>query len=145
MKSYKDFLDTIPNSDHPETFGQHSNAIVIAQMYEANTFFDNLLMILPKKVSAVEEKHVEQKVSLQNNRKALLSYLANQVLTVANEILKKIPKLIDMQSIERHSIVHNDTFTSVLFQEVFHLFVKQSHFSTRKSIFRVNFIIHSFR
>ena len=64
FKSYKDFVSSMPTTDHPEAFGQHSNADVASQIQESKMLFENLLMILPQKSSATAEKEVENEVNL---------------------------------------------------------------------------------
>ena len=62
MKSYKDFIQALPSSDHPETFGQHSNADIASQIQQSKGFFEDLLIVLPQKTSAIEEKKIENEV-----------------------------------------------------------------------------------
>ena len=63
LKSYKDFIRTMPTNDHPEAFGQHSNADVASQIQESKILFDTLLAVLPQKSSATVEKEVENEVT----------------------------------------------------------------------------------
>jgi dynein heavy chain len=62
FKLYKDFINSMPITDHPEAFGQHSNADVASQIQESKTLFDTLLAVLPQKSSATVEKEVENEV-----------------------------------------------------------------------------------
>lgn len=62
LKIYKDFINSMPTIDHPEAFGQHSNADVASQIQESKILFDTLLAILPQKSSATVEKEVEKEV-----------------------------------------------------------------------------------
>jgi dynein heavy chain len=52
----------MPTTDHPEAFGQHSNADVASEIQESKTLFDTLLTVLPQKLSATAEKEVENEV-----------------------------------------------------------------------------------
>lgn len=63
FKSYKDFINSMPNTDHPEAFGQNPNADVASQIQESKRLFDTLLTLLPQKSSATAEKEVESEVS----------------------------------------------------------------------------------
>lgn len=62
LKLYKDFINSMPATDHPEAFGQHPNADVTSQIQESKTLFDTLLTVLPQKLSATAEKEVENEV-----------------------------------------------------------------------------------
>ncbi len=64
LKIYKDFINSLPTTDHPEAFGQHPNADVASQIQESKVLFDTLLAVLPQKTSATVEKEVENEVSL---------------------------------------------------------------------------------
>ena len=62
LKSYKDFINSMPAIDHPEAFGQHSNADVASKIHESKVLFDGLLAVLPQKSSATVEKEIENEV-----------------------------------------------------------------------------------
>ena len=62
LKLYKDFINAMPASDHPEAFGQHPNADVASQIQESKALFDTLLAVLPQKASATGEKEIENEV-----------------------------------------------------------------------------------
>ena len=64
LKIYKDFINSLPTTDHPEAFGQHPNADIASQIQESKILFDTLLAVLPQKTSATVEKEVENEVSL---------------------------------------------------------------------------------
>jgi dynein heavy chain len=64
FKLYKDFINSMPATDHPEAFGQHSNADVASQIQESRILFNTLLAVLPQKTSATVEKEVENEVLL---------------------------------------------------------------------------------
>ena len=51
----------LPNLDHPELFGQHTNADVICQIEESKALFDTLLLIKSKRLQV--EKNKENRVS----------------------------------------------------------------------------------
>lgn len=64
FKSYKDFINSMPSTDHPEAFGQHPNADIASQIQESKTLFDTLLAVLPQKSSVTVEKEVENEVRI---------------------------------------------------------------------------------
>ena len=66
LKVYKDFINSIPSTDHPEAFGQNPNADVTSQIEESKTLFDTLLTVLPQQLSASAEKEVENEVIRKN-------------------------------------------------------------------------------
>uniref|UniRef100_A0A3Q3ETA1 Dynein heavy chain region D6 P-loop domain-containing protein n=1 Tax=Labrus bergylta TaxID=56723 RepID=A0A3Q3ETA1_9LABR len=46
--SYKEYISMLPSPEHPEVFGQHSNADIASQIAESRTLFDTLLSLQPK-------------------------------------------------------------------------------------------------
>lgn len=101
LKSYKDFINSMPSTDHPEAFGQHSNADVASQIQESKMLFDTLLAVLPQQTSATVEKEVEE-----------------QVVKTTNELLKSMPKQIDFEAVKKYMLVDTSPLSVVLFQEV---------------------------
>jgi len=65
FKFYKDYINSMPTTDHSEAFGQHSNADVASQIQESKILFDTLLAVLPQKSSATVEKEVENEVQIE--------------------------------------------------------------------------------
>ena len=47
-QSYKDYISLLPNVDHPDAFGQHSNADIASQIKESYTLFETLLSLQPQ-------------------------------------------------------------------------------------------------
>lgn len=45
QSSYKEYIHTLPSAEHPEVFGQHSNADIASQMAETKTLFDALFSL----------------------------------------------------------------------------------------------------
>ncbi|CAF0727175.1 unnamed protein product [Didymodactylos carnosus] len=87
LKIYKNFINSMPWTDHPEAFGQHSNADVASQIQESKILFDTLLAVLPQKTSAAAEKEVEDEV-----RKA------------AADMLKSMPHEINIEAVTNYII-----------------------------------------
>ncbi|UJR33040.1 hypothetical protein I4U23_020499 [Adineta vaga] len=100
FKSYKDFINSMPTIDHPETFGQHPNADVTSQIQESKMLFETLLSILPQKLSATAEKEVE-----------------NVVVKIVREMIKSMPHLIDMDAVKKYMLIDTSPLAVVLFQE----------------------------
>lgn len=73
LKSYKDFINSMPSTDHPEAFGQHPNADVTSQIEESKTLFDTLLTVLPQQLSASAEREVENEVIYMNFHQNLIN------------------------------------------------------------------------
>ena len=56
LKFYKDFIRSLPQSDHPAAFGQHSNSDMTASIDDANTLLDTLTSLQPKAVGTTDEE-----------------------------------------------------------------------------------------
>ena len=126
MKLYKDFINAMPATDHPEAFGQHPNADVASQIQESKALFDNLLAVLPQKASATGEKEVENEVTDELTKHAyghnyfirtLISFVS-QVAKVAGEMLKAMPRLINTEALRKYMAIDTSPLTVVLLQEV---------------------------
>lgn len=51
QSSYKEYIRMLPSTEHPEVFGQHSNADIASQIAETRTLFDTLLSLQPRVTS----------------------------------------------------------------------------------------------
>ncbi|CAF4716798.1 unnamed protein product [Rotaria socialis] len=100
FKSYKDFINAMPTTDHPEAFGQHPNADIASQIQESKTLFDTLLMVLPQKTSATVENEVE-----------------NEVAKATREMLKLMPHEIDIEAVKKYMLIDASPLSIVLLQE----------------------------
>lgn len=49
--TYKDYINMLPPTEHPEVFGQHPNADIASQIAESRTLFDTLLSMQPQVTS----------------------------------------------------------------------------------------------
>lgn len=47
LNSYREYVSMLPNMDHPEAFGQHTNADITSQSQEAKMLFEALLSMEP--------------------------------------------------------------------------------------------------
>ncbi|XP_061921125.1 dynein axonemal heavy chain 2 [Entelurus aequoreus] len=52
LSSYKDFINMLPPTEHPDLFGQHPNADIASQIAETKSLFDTLLSLQPQVTSA---------------------------------------------------------------------------------------------
>lgn len=59
LKQYKEFIRSMPQSDHPLAFGQHANSDMTASIDDANTMIDTLVSLQPRVVKAVDEDAVD--------------------------------------------------------------------------------------
>lgn len=100
LQSQIHFIDTLPNVDGPEVFGQHSNA-EMASLMEANRMVCDTLLALQGQSSSVAEENKEEKV-----------------LVLCSEILKKIPDLIDYDATVNNIGAKRGPLNVVLLQEV---------------------------
>ncbi len=57
-------MNKLPNVDHPEAFGQHTNADIASQISEANLLFSTLLSLQVQKQSSQSEGKAEDKVCM---------------------------------------------------------------------------------
>ena len=44
---YREYVSMLPSVDHPEAFGQHTNADIQSQIQETKMMFDTLLSLQP--------------------------------------------------------------------------------------------------
>jgi len=95
---YRNYIDSLPNVDSPEIFGQHGNAEMASLMGE-NRLICDALMILQGQ-STVAEENTEGKV-----------------LDLSSKILKKLPDLIDYDTTAKN--IKRFPLDIVLLQEVF--------------------------
>lgn len=51
QSSYEQFISMLPSTEHPEVFGQHSNAGIASQIAETTTLLDSLLSLQPQATS----------------------------------------------------------------------------------------------
>jgi dynein heavy chain len=59
---YREYISMLPSVDHPEAFGQHSNADIQSQIQETKMMFDTLQSLQPQIVVGGGESR-EEKVS----------------------------------------------------------------------------------
>ncbi|TKS69390.1 Dynein heavy chain 2, axonemal [Collichthys lucidus] len=83
QSSYEQFISMLPSTEHPEVFGQHSNAGIASQIAETTTLLDSLLSLQPQATSPTA-------AGGRPNRE-------DKVLELLADIRGKIPALIDYE------------------------------------------------
>ena len=100
LLGFRDYVATLPSAEKPELFGQHSNADIASQIKESGTILETLLSLQPQ-ISTGGGMTREEKV-----------------LSVATDILKRIPDDIDFKATYQ-SVKHDmNPFNVVLLQEI---------------------------
>ena len=100
LESVKEFVENFPSVDHPEAFGQHSNADIASQISDTKTLFDTLLSLQPKTAAG-------EGVSRED-----------QVLELAADVLKKVPTPIDYYGTQKLLANEPSPLNVVLLQEI---------------------------
>ncbi len=54
LESYRQYIDSFPNTDDPEVFGMHENANVVYQTQESDKLLQTILNIQPR----VSDKYI---------------------------------------------------------------------------------------
>ncbi|XP_064408838.1 dynein axonemal heavy chain 2 [Latimeria chalumnae] len=102
LYSYKEYINMLPNMDHPEMFGQHPNADIASQITEAQTLFDTLLSLQPQvTLAGVGGQSREEKV-----------------LELAADVRLKIPEEIDYEGTRKMLSDDPSPLNVVLLQEI---------------------------
>jgi dynein heavy chain len=70
------YINTLPNSDHPEVFGLHSNASITYQTNVANSILNNIMNIQPKQISSSSTTSQSRETVVNN---------------IASDMLEKLP------------------------------------------------------
>ncbi|XP_073321620.1 dynein axonemal heavy chain 2 [Pagrus major] len=104
QSSYKEYIRMLPSTEHPEVFGQHSNADIASQMAETKMLFDTLLSLQPQVTSTTA-------LGARPNRE-------DKVLEMLSDIRNEIPSLINHDG-TRLQVQGNPTpLNVVLLQEI---------------------------
>jgi dynein heavy chain len=100
LQAFRDYVQTLPPSDKPEVFGQHSNADIASQIRESNIILDTLLSLQPQISSGAGITREEK------------------VLGIVTDLLKRLPECIDYEATYA-SVKHDmSPFNVVLLQEI---------------------------
>ncbi|KAJ3127608.1 Dynein heavy chain 2, axonemal, partial [Nowakowskiella sp. JEL0407] len=100
LAGYREYINSLPNFEKPEVFGQHPNADIASQIKESTNML-NLLISLQPQVSSVGGVSREDKV-----------------LSIAQDIFKRLPEDLDYQ-LTYKSVEHDmSPVNVVLLQEM---------------------------
>uniref|UniRef100_A0A7S2RVL0 Dynein heavy chain n=1 Tax=Mucochytrium quahogii TaxID=96639 RepID=A0A7S2RVL0_9STRA len=102
LKSYKDYINTMPLEDHPACFGQHSNADISSMMTNSKDVLDTVLSLQPRVVSVGGQSDDDV------------------VLLIAQDLAKKVPGAFDAYEAKQTMSLRSDPapLKSVLLQEI---------------------------
>ncbi|KAI9356982.1 dynein heavy chain and region D6 of dynein motor-domain-containing protein [Zopfochytrium polystomum] len=100
LQLVRDYIAGLPAFDHPEVFGQHTNADIASQIKESEGLLTSLLSMQPKTVTGA---------GLSREEKVMLA---------ASDILKKLPESIDYQSTQKQLQYDPSPLNTVLLQEI---------------------------
>ncbi|KAJ3024564.1 UNVERIFIED_CONTAM: Dynein heavy chain 2, axonemal [Siphonaria sp. JEL0065] len=100
LTSIREYINTFPNFDKPEVFGQHPNADISSQIRESGNMLLSLLSLQPQ-VSTAGGVSREEKVS-----------------SIAADILRKLPEDIDYENTKKLFQHDSSPLNVVLLQEI---------------------------
>ncbi|XP_075968107.1 dynein axonemal heavy chain 2 [Anarhichas minor] len=104
QSSYKEYISRLPSTEHPEVFGQHSNADIASQIAETRTLFDTLLSLQPQVTSPTAAGDRPSR--------------EDKVLELLADVRKKIPPLIDYEGTRSILQYNLSPINVVLLQEI---------------------------
>ena len=113
LQSYREFVNMMPNTDHPEAFGQHPNGDIASQIKETRLLFDTLLSLQPQ-VSGGGGGEKES----QKDKKAVKKTTEEEVMELSTKVLESLPKPVDYESTVRIFSEDNSPLKIVLLQEI---------------------------
>jgi dynein heavy chain, axonemal len=103
LQNYREFVNMLPNTDHPEAFGQHPNGDIASQIKETRLLFDTLLSLQPQVTS-----------STKSNKKST----EEEVLELSQKIFESLPQKIDYENTLKIFSEDNSPLKIVLLQEI---------------------------
>ena len=115
LSSYREFVRMLPAVDHPEAFGQHTNADIIAQIQETRRMFETLMLLAPQ-ASASGSKPAAG----GDAQAAKVETRESKVLELADSIRKQVPENIDYETIAGILAPDMNPLNVVFLQEVPH-------------------------
>ncbi|XP_040887758.1 dynein heavy chain 2, axonemal [Toxotes jaculatrix] len=104
QSSYKEYINMLPSTEHPEVFGQHPNADIASQIAETRTLFDTLLSLQPQVTSPTTG-------GTRPSRE-------DKVLELLADVRAKIPALIDYEGTRSFLQDNPSPLNVVLLQEI---------------------------
>lgn len=101
LQSYKDFINMLPNVDHPEAFGVHPNGDIASQIKETRTLVDTLLSLQPQVTSSKSKKTTEE-----------------EVMELSTKVLETLPEKVDYEGTKKIFAEDSSPLKIVLLQEI---------------------------
>ncbi len=103
LRNYGEFVNMMPNNDHPEAFGQHPNGDIASQIKETRLLFDTLLSLQPQ---------------VSGSSKANKKSTEEEVMELSSKVLDSLPQKIDLENTIRIFSEDNSPLKIVLMQEI---------------------------
>ena len=116
LQSYREFVNMMPNTDHPEAFGQHPNGDIASQIKETRMLFDTLLSLQPQvsgsktNKKSVEEEVTELVAKVLESLPAKVDYEGTMKIFAED---KSPLKIVLLQEIERYNILLDEIYVSL--------------------------------
>ncbi|XP_046821789.1 dynein axonemal heavy chain 2 [Vespa crabro] len=101
LEFYRDIIMTLPTVDRPEAFGQHPNADITSLIMETRNICKTLMSLQVQAITSEEETNKEEKV-----------------IQLTMDVISKIPKNIDYETIDRLIGPIKKPLDVVLLQEI---------------------------
>ena len=150
LNTYREYIRLLPAVDHPEAFGQHTNADIIAQIQETRKMFETLLVLAPQMsapggAGAGAGAHKQQEGAQQAAQQvARVETRESKVLELADSIKKQLPADIDFETTAQLMASEMNPLNVVLLQEVFGPFSAPSSICSRFLALFFFLFMHSF-
>ena len=100
LQSYREYIQTLPEVDRPEAFGQHSNADISSQIEESFSLLETLQGLQPRVVNTGGMTREEK------------------VTAIVTDMLDKLPEVMDYDTFKESKSDDPTPFNVVLLQEV---------------------------
>ena len=110
LQSYREFVNMMPNTDHPEAFGQHPNGDIASQIKETRMLFDTLLSLQPQVTGGGSGG--------SGGSTKVKKTTEEEVMDLATKVLEQLPEKIDYESTMRIFAEDNSPLKIVLLQEI---------------------------
>jgi len=112
LQSYREFVNMMPNTDHPEAFGQHPNGDIASQIKETRMLFDTLLSLQPQVTGGGGGG------GGSGGGGKVKKSTEEEVMDLATKVLEQLPQKIDYESTQRIFAEDNSPLKIVLLQEI---------------------------
>ena len=110
LHSYREFVNMMPNTDHPEAFGQHPNGDIASQIKETRMLFDTLLSLQPQVTGGGGGGSVSSNKVKKSTEE--------EVMELASKVLDSLPDKIDYEGTLKIFSEDNSPLKIVLLQEI---------------------------